>query len=83
MINPLKTSTQQVKQLDAKQLDTELVNSSLAQSELDRTKRVVLNQKRQLSTQLLFADSKEVAIVHGEDEYLLRITKQGKLILTK
>jgi len=40
-------------------------------------------QKRQLSTAALFAGSKEVAIMHGADEYMLRITKQGKLILTK
>jgi hemin uptake protein HemP len=44
---------------------------------------MLVNQKRQLSTTSLFGSSKEVAIVHGVDEYMLRITKQGKLILTK
>jgi hemin uptake protein HemP len=43
----------------------------------------VLNQKRQVSADALFAGGKEVTIVHGAEEYMLRITKQGKLILTK
>lgn len=39
--------------------------------------------KRQLHTEVLFAGAKEVAILHGNEEYMLKITKQGKLILTK
>jgi hemin uptake protein HemP len=31
----------------------------------------------------LFAGRREVVIVHGDDEYRLRITRAGKLILTK
>jgi hemin uptake protein HemP len=31
----------------------------------------------------LFAGRREVIIVHGADEYRLRITRAGKLILTK
>ena len=31
----------------------------------------------------IFADAREVIIVHGEGEYRLRATRNGKLILTK
>ena len=31
----------------------------------------------------LFGKAREVVIVHGGEEYRLRITRQGKLILTK
>ena len=31
----------------------------------------------------LFGDSRELVIVHQEEEYRLRITRKGKLILTK
>ena len=31
----------------------------------------------------LFGESRELVIEHGDDEYRLRITGQGKLILTK
>ena len=31
----------------------------------------------------LFRGTREIVIVHGDDEYRLRITRAGKLILTK
>jgi hemin uptake protein HemP len=39
--------------------------------------------RRVLSSGELFAEAREVVIVHGQDEYRLRITRAGKLILTK
>ena len=38
---------------------------------------------RRLSSESLFQGSRELCIAHGCEEYRLRITKQGKLILTK
>ena len=39
--------------------------------------------RREIASRALFADQHEIVIVHGRDEYRLRITKAGKLILTK
>lgn len=41
------------------------------------------NPTRRLSSSEIFGDDKQVLIEHGLAEYLLRITRQGKLILTK
>lgn len=38
---------------------------------------------KKLSTQQLFGDGKEVLIEHQGEKYLLSITKQKKLLLTK
>ena len=39
--------------------------------------------RRVITSGALFADRQEIVIVHRGDEYRLRITKTGKLILTK
>lgn len=36
-----------------------------------------------ISSQKLFAGRQEITIAHGDDLYLLRQTRSGKLILTK
>lgn len=36
-----------------------------------------------LDSRTLFAGRSELLITHGQEEYHLRITRQGKLILTK
>lgn len=41
------------------------------------------SQARRLRSQDLFAGAKELVIEHAGDEYRLRLTAQGKLILTK
>lgn len=41
------------------------------------------SQTRRLRSQDLFAGAKELVIEHAGDEYRLRLTAQGKLILTK
>jgi hemin uptake protein HemP len=38
---------------------------------------------RRLSSAELLAGAREAVIVHGQDEYRLRLTSNGKLILTK
>ena len=43
----------------------------------------VTRARRVIASRALFADQHEIVIVHGADEYRLRITKAGKLILTK
>jgi len=40
-------------------------------------------RKPRIESQLLFQGNSEIVIVHREEEYSLRITKNGKLILTK
>lgn len=41
------------------------------------------SKARRLASNEIFSGEKQVLIEHGEQEYLLRITRQGKLILTK
>jgi hemin uptake protein HemP len=41
------------------------------------------NDRRKLSSSVLFGTRNEVVIVHNDEEYRLRITRAGKLILTK
>jgi hemin uptake protein HemP len=45
-------------------------------------RKVVINGER-LNSKDLFADQRELLIVHGDDTYRLRLTFQNKLILTK
>jgi hemin uptake protein HemP len=40
-------------------------------------------QRKRISTTDLMQGAREVIIVHEGEEYILRITKTGKLILTK
>ena len=39
--------------------------------------------RRRIKSSFLFQGRREVVIVHEEEEYILRITRNGKLILTK
>lgn len=40
-------------------------------------------RRRRVTTHALFDGAQELTIEHGGEEYLLRITRQNKLILTK
>ena len=40
-------------------------------------------RKPRIESERLFDGSSEIVIVHRDEEYSLRITKNGKLILTK
>lgn len=44
---------------------------------------IKLSRIKRLNTKQLFTDVKEVMIEHLNETYVLRITKQNKLILTK
>lgn len=39
--------------------------------------------RRRISTTTLMQGAREIIVLHQGEEYLLRITKSGKLILTK
>ena len=39
--------------------------------------------RRRIASTELLQGAKELIILHGEEEYRLRLTKNGKLILTK
>ena len=41
------------------------------------------SRKPRIESQKLFEGTSEIVIVHHDEEYSLRITKNGKLILTK
>jgi hemin uptake protein HemP len=41
------------------------------------------DRKLRVESTLLFQGEREVVIIHEEQEYRLRITRNGKLILTK
>jgi len=41
------------------------------------------SRKPRIESQRLFQGNSEIVIVHHDEEYSLRITKNGKLILTK
>jgi hemin uptake protein HemP len=41
------------------------------------------SRKPRIESQRLFQGTSEIVIVHHEEEYSLRITRNGKLILTK
>jgi hemin uptake protein HemP len=51
----------------------------------DQPKRkfVVLNRIRSIESDTLFSDGDQVFIQHRGEQYLLRRTRNGKLILTK
>lgn len=49
----------------------------------EETQKTTQNVCRWVSSSELFANDKQIMIQHGANEYLLRITRQDKLILTK
>jgi len=50
---------------------------------LQGTSEETLKGRRRIKSSFLFQGRREVVIVHKEEEYVLRITRNGKLILTK
>ncbi|MDT4291026.1 hemin uptake protein HemP [Methylomonas sp. MO1] len=47
------------------------------------TPPAILQGRQRLNSRLLFGTQNEIVIEHQGDEYRLRITSNGKLILTK
>jgi hemin uptake protein HemP len=59
-----------------------LIKSKTAQTDVQDESAKPVNLKRLCSIEL-FAGARELVIEHAGDEYRLRQTNQGKLILTK
>ncbi len=56
------------------------LNDDRAQPQVNRDKST---HRTRISSEQLFATQNEIVIEHQGDEYRLRITRNGKLILTK
>lgn len=65
----------------AKHSDTKTPNLAASRLPDEDAKRVVVN--KYTKSEVLFAGARELVIAHAGDEYRLRLTNQGKLILTK
>ena len=61
------------------------MDKSIAVPEVDLNKRnfAILDQNKRLYTEALFVHGDEVLIQHQGEQYRLRRTRNGKLILTK
>ena len=55
------------------------VNETIFRATTDQS----VERKRRINSSSLFRERKDIVLVHGEEEYVLRITRNGKLILTK
>lgn len=49
----------------------------------DEVKDRLPQGRRRIKSSFLFQGRREVVVVHEKEEYILRITRNGKLILTK
>jgi len=54
-----------------------------SQAPAGATTSPAVGRKPRIESQRLFQGNSEIVIVHHDEEYSLRITKNGKLILTK
>jgi hemin uptake protein HemP len=52
-------------------------------ADAERADSVILDKNRRLHSEFLFSEGDEVFIQHQGEEYRLRRTRNGKLILTK
>ena len=68
--------------LDERDLEAALSKNTHEQNTL-KTILPEKNTAHRINTQQLFLNAKEVMIDHLNETYLLRLTKQNKLILTK
>lgn len=68
-------------------LNGNLIKNVTGQSMLDVkdnvTNKAAVSKPRVITSEDLFAGLRELVIKHAGDEYRLRLTSQGKLILTK
>ncbi len=49
----------------------------------NRNEAALRDSKRQIQSCMLMRGKDQIEIVHGDQIYCLRVTRQGKLILTK
>ena len=54
-----------------------------SQAPAGATTAPAVGRKPRIESQRLFQGNSEIVIVHHDEEYSLRITRNGKLILTK
>jgi hemin uptake protein HemP len=54
-----------------------------SQAPAGATTSPTVGRKPRIESQRLFQGNSEIVIVHHDEEYSLRITRNGKLILTK
>lgn len=68
-------------------LNSNLIKNATGQSMLEVkdnvTNKAAVGKPRVIASEDLFAGLRELVIKHAGDEYRLRLTSQGKLILTK
>jgi hemin uptake protein HemP len=60
-----------------------MLNNSVTEVDKPDAKKMVVTANRSVSSEALFAGRRELLIDHAGEEYRLRLTNQGKLILTK
>ena len=61
-------------------------NEMLSQLEFDRLNKEIsknVASNRVVTSEVLFSGARELVIKHAGEDYRLRLTNQGKLILTK
>jgi hemin uptake protein HemP len=61
-------------------------NEMLSQLEFDRLNKEnprSVASNREVTSEVLFSGARELVIKHAGEDYRLRLTNQGKLILTK
>ena len=56
---------------------------AIVADDMQTSDKIKISRIKRLNTNQLFTDVKEVMIEHLNETYILRITKQNKLILTK
>jgi hemin uptake protein HemP len=59
------------------------INIELSEQPQEPAVRTSWSQRRRIRTIDLMQGEREIILLHDGEEYLLRITKTGKLILTK
>ncbi len=58
-------------------------SSIVSEASTDKRKFAMLDRSKPIHSDTLFSDGDEVFIQHRGEQYLLRRTRNGKLILTK
>ena len=58
-------------------------SSMVSETSIDKRKFAMSDQSKSIHSDTLFSDGDQVLIQHRGEQYLLRRTRNGKLILTK
>jgi hemin uptake protein HemP len=82
-LNNASVNKQVAKEQAEYDLDLPNANVVMVADESKDSSDFKISQIKRLTTEQLFSNVKEVMIEHRNETYILRITKQNKLILTK